>query len=242
MADKKPKLPEFLTVKCLSSYPKLLVPDTFKGKTFFAVKLIMSLEDANAIRKNAAQQMASFYEYDLERAAEEANTPKAKAALEHRRREADSGNFSMSIEDQLEGDGKPTGKVMVTFKQNATIEFTDKTSKEKVKRDIRIPIFDARGNPIQTHDDKGRLLPNAIRIYSGTEMKVRYQIIGAWIESSKVYWASLRPVAVQIINLVSSPAVKSAGEYGFGAEEGYVAGSDEGTGGPTEGGSGADSY
>jgi|GEM_PF-4975638 len=208
--SKKTKRPEFNTPRAKSAYPKLLVPDTqFDKAGVLSVKLILTPQQVDEIRNNARPIIEEYIDEDIK------NTPKGKTLND--KNAARKDGWKLSETPELDSESNETGNILVTFKQKARISFEGKDGKERVV-DIHIPLFDSKGKPIPTHDDEGELLSNAPKIYGGSELKVRYQVIPAYIASSKAYYATLRPVAVQVITLVSGQSRNAEG-YGFTAEE-----------------------
>ena len=110
----------------------------------------------------------------------------------------------------LDDNGDPTGLTAVKFKQKAVIQGRDGEPISKT-----VALFDAKGNRLTD-----------VNPYGGSEVKVAYVIIPYTNASDKVHGVTFRLVAVQVITLVDG-GERDAEGYGFGEEEGYVAGAAE---------------
>lgn len=96
------------------------------------------------------------------------------------------------------------GNVIFKFKQKAVIH-----TKGGKDLKVNIPIFDSKGKPCK----------NAL-IGSESKIKVNFSVFPYYMPTTKTCGLSLRPVAVQVIELVEPQASGTAESYGFGEEEG----------------------
>lgn len=97
------------------------------------------------------------------------------------------------------------GRLLMKFKQKAIIR--TKAGKEFEKK---VRIFDAKGKPM---DDA---------IGGGSILKVCFEASPYYIPSTRMVGLSLKPVAVQVIELKTFGGADNAESYGFGEEEGFV--------------------
>ena len=96
------------------------------------------------------------------------------------------------------------GNVVFKFKQKAVIH-----TKDGKDLKVSIPIFDSKGKPC-----------NGAMIGSESKIKVNFSVFPYYMPTTKTCGLSLRPVAVQVIELVEPKASGTAESYGFGEEEG----------------------
>lgn len=118
--------------------------------------------------------------------------------------------------DVVDDDGNDTGEVEFSFKQKAKIKKKDGTVIE-----VKPKLFDAKANAITLKGYVG----------NGSTLKIRFAVVPYFMASTAQAGVTLRLLAAQIIDLVTSE--RSAEDYGFGEEEGY-----EGTNEPEESGNG----
>jgi hypothetical protein len=111
------------------------------------------------------------------------------------------------IKKELDDQGDPTGRVIVTFKQKAS-----HTTEDGKTYNFHVAAYDAKGKPL---DPK-------TRIGAGTKLKVSFEHRATTFASGDTPNAglSLQLAAVQILELVEWQAA-SAESFGFGEEEGY---------------------
>lgn len=105
------------------------------------------------------------------------------------------------------------GRIVLKFKQKAKI-----TKKNGEKINIKLPQFDSRGKPME-----------AANIGRDSVIKVNFSVRPYYLPTTKTCGLSLRPVAIQVIQLNEfSGGGGTAESYGFGDEgEGYEAPSKE---------------
>lgn len=104
------------------------------------------------------------------------------------------------------------GRVVLKFKQKAVI-----TKKDGSKFEVKIPQFDAKGKPMKANIGRDSVI------------KVNFSIKPYYMPTTKTVGLSLRPVAVQVIDLKEFANGGSAEAYGFGEEEGYESNGEEST-------------
>lgn len=102
------------------------------------------------------------------------------------------------------------GRIVLKFKQKAVI-----TKKDGSKFEVKIPQFDAKGKPMKANIGRDSVI------------KINFNIKPYYMPTTKTVGLSLRPVAVQVIDLKEFTGGGSAESYGFGEEEGYEASSEE---------------
>lgn len=96
------------------------------------------------------------------------------------------------------------GRIVLKFKQKAVI-----TKKDGSKFEVKIPQFDAKGKPMKANIGRDSVI------------KINFSIKPYYMPTTKTVGLSLRPVAVQVIDLKEFTGGGSAESYGFGEEEGY---------------------
>lgn len=100
------------------------------------------------------------------------------------------------------------GRIVLKFKQKAKI-----TKKNGEKINIKLPQFDSRGNPTE-----------AANIGRDSVIKVNFSVRPYYLPTTKTCGLSLRPVAIQVIQLNEFSGGGTAESYGFSDEgEGYEA-------------------
>lgn len=98
------------------------------------------------------------------------------------------------------------GRVVLKFKQKAKI-----ARKDGSKFEVKVPQFDSKGTPISV--DIGR----------DSVIKLNFSVRPYYMPTTKVCGLSLRPVAVQVIELNGVTGGGNAKSYGFENEDGYEA-------------------
>lgn len=104
------------------------------------------------------------------------------------------------------------GRIMLKFKQKAVI-----TKKDGSKFEVKIPQFDSKGKPMKANIGRDSVI------------KINFSIKPYYMPTTKTVGLSLRPVAVQVIDLKEFANGGSAEAYGFGEEEGYESNGEEST-------------
>jgi hypothetical protein len=108
---------------------------------------------------------------------------------------------------ELGEDNEETGHVVLKLKQNAF--FKDKKTGEE--REAFVALFDASGRPI----DRKKVM-----IYGGSTGVASFTTRPYLVDSTNGAGISLDLKAVQVLQLVTS-SQRSAGSYGFAAQDGY---------------------
>lgn len=178
MAEKKKsKYVRLTSPKGVARHPWLTKPDTkFNEEGDYKVNLVVSKKDAEPLIKSITSIRDKY-----------AVATKAK-------KKAD-----LPWVDEVDDNGKKTGKVVFKFKVAAKTGDWDRKPK----------LFDAKGNRVTD-----------VSIGSGTTMKVSFDIF-TWPGGKDGCGVTLQPVAVQIIDLVEyQGSGGSAEDFGFEEEEG----------------------
>ena len=225
---KHTKKTEYLTPKGKAVFPALIKYDEYQGKQFYKTGLVVSEEEYNKVLEAVETEVQPYKDEkiaDLKKRIGESKGA-AKVKLEKALAEMEAAKIQFSGKAELnEETGDQTGNFVINFKQNAFIKITDKKGVEK-EVPITIPLFDAKGKEIT-----GSVREN-LKLWGGSVIRIRYIIVPAWIESTKVFHGTLRPLGVQVIEL-SKGGHRSAADMGFGTEEGYEA--EDESSFPTEG-------
>lgn len=133
-------------------------------------------------------------------------TPKDKvAALKKTMKLADIG------QPELDEEGEETGRLIVKFKQAASVTFKDKVKGTDVTIDKFVALFDSRGNKIT----------KPVRIGPGSIVKVSFDPNAYFSAKDKEFGISFnRLSAVKLIKLEEyTGSGGSADDYGFGDDE-----------------------
>lgn len=96
------------------------------------------------------------------------------------------------------------GNIVMKFKQRAVIKSIKGTY------DVKIPIFDSKGKPLSD-----------IKLGGGSKIKLCFSVAPYFVPSTKMCGLSLRPVAVQVIELKEWTEGGTMQAYGFDSEDGY---------------------
>jgi hypothetical protein len=167
----------FTTPKGIAQYPWLSQPDTkFSEEGDYKVNLILSKQEAIPILK----QINEVYAENISKETKKANGKEIKKA-------------APPWQEELDGDGKPTGNVILRFKSKAA---------------YKPAIFDAKGIPMINSN-----------IWGGSEIKVAGSI-APYYTSLIGAGVALRLRAVQVIKYVDG--TQGPSRFGFEEEVGYV--------------------
>jgi hypothetical protein len=197
MATKKKEYINYTAPKGVAKYAHLTTPQTkYRAEGDYSVQVVYDPDDA------AFQTFQSFVT---------AENQKAFAAAKAENRDAVDKTklFTMDTNKDSDGNKIPTGKTVVKFAHRAS-----GIKKDKSTWTFKPSLFDAAGNPA----------PKGIVIFGGSVVKVSYGLKHTLMPTGDFY-TSLQLQAVQILTLVDA-MVRSAGQFGFGKEEGYVADED----------------
>ena len=96
------------------------------------------------------------------------------------------------------------GNIVMKFKQRAVIKSIKGTY------DVKIPIFDSKGKPLSD-----------IKLGGGSKIKLCFSVSPYFVASTKMCGLSLRPVAVEVIELKEWTEGGTMQAYGFDSEDGY---------------------
>jgi len=115
---------------------------------------------------------------------------------------------------------EPTGDLEFSFKCYYKTEI--KNGKNAGKTWFRYPaLFDARGNAMNSYDENGKVLLQCPPIWGGSIGKFTFETRPYFIGGTGSCGLSMTLLAGQIIKRVVG-SDKTAGDFGFGAEEGYA--------------------
>lgn len=132
----------------------------------------------------------------------------AKAELSKTDKKIEKYTISLPFRMEEDDDGNETGNVVFKFTQAAKI-----TKKDGSVMDIRVGIFDAKGNKAV-----------GLSIGRGTKMKVAVDVGKQWaMPATKLVGVKYYLKAVQIIDLVEFKGEMDAEACGFGEEDGFTA-------------------
>ena len=96
------------------------------------------------------------------------------------------------------------GNIVMKFKQKAVIKSIKGT------HEVKIPIFDSKGKPLSD-----------IKLGGGSQIKLCFSAAPYYVPSTRMCGLSLRPVAVQVIELKEWAEGGTMQAYGFESEDGY---------------------
>lgn len=180
----------FTTPRGIAVFPKLNEPDTkFDNDGVYSVTLAFDSDDEDA--SALIRRLESLRDEQFDAFISE-NPKKKKVAKP-----------APVATPELDDDGEETGRILLKFKMKAS-----GTSRKTGKRwEMQPAIFAGK----QQLDDP----PN---IGGGSVLRVSFDTHGAFVESSKQFYLTLRLNAVQIIELRSF-GQRSADDYGFDDEE-----------------------
>lgn len=200
----KPKREYLFTPPGVFSFPKLNKPDEKYGGYSVKVRIPPEFADElrpklQAVADQARVDTKEMLEERLENAKTGAEKGKAKKAL------ADLSVGELPLRPTYGDDGEEDGGFEISAKMADS--FKDKKTGEP--KPMRPDIVDAEGKQIK----------NPPQIWGGTVGRVKFYIAPYYVASSGQCGASLKLVAVQIIDLKTG----SGGDHGFGkADGGYV--------------------
>lgn len=206
MADaKKPKAIRYISPKGTFMYPYLIKPDFGKGafantKGIFKVNLRLTLEEAEPL----LAKLQPIYDEAIQDGLQKFGALKVEARKKLKSL-TETPLYEIEYDQTTE---EPNGYVIFKFATSA--------SGVNAKGDAwtrKIDLFDAAGTPIKP-----------TMVGGGTVGKVSFEASPYFIPATGVAGVKLYLVAAQIIDLNEGGSGGSASSYGFGKEEGYVAG------------------
>ena len=163
-------------------YPHLKTPETYEGQEVgYTIQVKFSKEDTD--------KLIELLEQELEA---------AKTSSDYKGKRWPNAPRMGYREDQ-------NGDIIFKFKTKATI--TTKAG-DTIKKTV--PVFDAKGNPVD------------VNLGNGSIVRVAFQVIPYW-KSSTNAGLTLYLDAVQVIKLVEYNGGGSFDSFGFTAEDGFVA-------------------
>jgi hypothetical protein len=178
----------------IAFFPKLNSPDfTFEKKNgVYETGLILSAEDSKPL-------LDICNEY-LEMLKEEVKKD-PKTAKKQLKRINDSAK--LPYQEETDEEGEPTGNLIWVFRANA-----GGTDKEGRKWERKIPLFDAKGNPID---------PNTVQIWGGSKIRVSFS--PSFYNTAMALGVKFYLEAVQIIELANYE--RGAETFGFDTVDGF---------------------
>lgn len=96
------------------------------------------------------------------------------------------------------------GNIVMKFKQKAILKSIKGT------HEVKIPLFDSKGKPLSN-----------IKLGGGSKIKLCFSVAPYYVPSTRMCGLSLRPVAVQVIELKEWAEGGTMQAYGFETEDGY---------------------
>lgn len=190
---KKEKRERHLSAVGTGAYLALLQPNK-EYNNFVAVVAFDPKQDKEFLTKLQALNKAAFEQIQRDE-------PKLAKKLKLR----------TIIKRETNDQGEPTGRVVVTFRQKATVE----SQRTGQTYNFHVAVFDAKGNPV----------PPGLKIGAGTRLKVSFEVRPTLFKQTHDAGANLTLVAAQIIDLVEWQG-GTAESFGFDAVDGYSADSD----------------
>jgi hypothetical protein len=174
----------------LAPYSWITKPDTqFNQQGVYHGKLILSGDEAKAFLASLDTLVDEAFTSEIEK------KPKAK--------QSKYSKYLPYEEETNEETGEATGRLVITFKQNAKIIPKDTS---KPSQDIKIRVEDSQGNEI----------PGNIFIRGGSKVRFKFSPRTVTMEQSQKIGIRLDFSAIQIIELVTAESNGSR----FGAVEG----------------------
>lgn len=224
--QKQPKITGVTPVG-VASYPYLNKPDTkYNADGEFKVSLALGGEETEALRAQIDEMTAEYGEKvkaELQEKLAAAKTGAEKAKI---KKAIEGLTINLPYSESVDDDGEPDGGYILKFKSKA--QFKDKKTGKAIKRTIR--LFDAKKKS------------TTVAVFSGSQIKVAYELSPYFVSGTGAYGVSLRLNAVQIIELSQGSGGGNASGYGFDEEEGYESSDEdnqnnsEAEGGDQEGG------
>lgn len=185
-----------------ASWPRLSEPDTkFKAEGEYSIKLKLSGSAAAELNAVIEEAHTASFEQNKKAIAEakaKEKNPKKRAEIKER--------ADLPCKEVYEND-EPTGEFEFNFKMKAS-GVSKKTGKPWTRKPA---VFNAKGRPLPADE--------IAKVGGGSDVKVAYEITPFYTAALGA-GVSLRLEAVQVI-AIKSFTDRSAGAFGFGAEDGY---------------------
>lgn len=206
MSDRK-EYTRLTTPRGVFIYPRLTEPDTKFEKPDGEYQTKFALDADAPMVTQLEELLEAYIEEELPRIESRADglkgakLNKVKRLIE-KARERDTNDL---YETEYDDEGEETGRVLFKFKLKAVV----KTEKKSWTQ--RPHLFDANAETIPD---------GTVNPWTGTEGKVNIEVFPYFMEKDGVFGLSLRLVGAQILKLVQGGGGASAGDMGFGAEDG----------------------
>lgn len=209
--EKRKAYDKIITPRGTLIYPKLVEPDTFKGKTTYSTKIKLSGSSAAALvaqLTEAAEAHRAEVENQLSAEVAEAKGEKKVKA----KKKLSDLQLHVPFKPEYDDEGNETGNVIFSAKMNASYK-DQKTGKVVT---INPAIVDRAGTDV-TKKVKS--------IWGGTEAKVSASVVPTYVDATGHVGVTLRLRGVQVLKLVAGG---NGAANDFGAEEGEFDASDLG--------------
>lgn len=197
--QKRAKLPRYTTPIGVFVYPRLSEPGENYNKDGIEYSTKFRLDAA------AAKKIRKDFEQPLRDALAAGRAEFDALPINTRKKLKFKADDTLGTDVYDEATEKPTGEIEIKFARKAS-GVSKKTGKPW---SITLPVFDAKGNPMQGVD-----------IWGGSEGRVTFEYEPYFVPGTGQAGLSRKLVAVQITKLVTKGAL-SADSYGFGEEDGY---------------------
>lgn len=188
-------------------FAALHAPDTkFKAEGIYSVRLICEPDEAAEVIADleaVSDEMLAYTRADLEDKFSKEKDGAKKGKIKQQL--AALKKADLPVKPVYDDDGNETGLIELNFKMNA--QRKDRKTGEIIKMSPQ--FFNAGGNQMKS-----------VAVWGGSILRVAGQVVPFYTAAVGA-GASLRLSAVQVIDLVSGGAPRSASGFGFGREEGY---------------------
>lgn len=203
---KKPAFEKLTLPRGIAVFPKLTVPDEYKGKKSYSTGVKYLKADVQHILDKLTKMAEEYVVETTATLTADAKTKKgaAKVAAEKKVKEV---KLHLPFKADVDDAGNETDYVIIKAKMN------DHYVKEGKTVYLKPTLFDAANPPQQIKE---------IDVWGGSEIKVNVSIMPTYVDASGACGVTLRLQGVQIITLRQGGA--SAESMGFGAEEGGFSG------------------
>ena len=196
---KKAKPTLYVTEIGIAQWPYLITPDEFKGKK--AYKVDLSLDELSKVfNARTGEDLGPLLDFVC--AANSDHFEKVEAEVEGKK---DKRGRPITVDEAEAPAFLVDGKVTARFKMNAEGEKKDGTPFTQEPA-----IFDKRLKPFDKENGGG--------IWSGSKLRVSFEVVPYHMASAKIAGVSLRLKAVQVVELVNaSTGGTGAAPTGFAA-------------------------
>lgn len=208
-ANGRKKRPILTTPVLVLKWPKLIVPDEFKGKRLFKTEGLVPRDEAEPLIQSLMRVMEEA------RAEAEAITAEAKdkARRAGKRWDGKAPTPGRLYHVEVDETGEETGRIVLRFKTAAERRVVDKATGQERMVPRVIPFFSASGAPIPV--DKR---PD---LWGGSRARIAFTPDPYFVASTGEFGVTLRIEAVKIIEARTGSS-RTADDFGLGGrEDGY---------------------